>query len=505
MARREKKHTDTLIHLGTEAELWRTTDGQPFATVEDGGTHQNLEVDSNQFQRWLARRFWEEEETAAGANGLKQAIEVLAAMAIHEGTEHDTFIRLARHGPNVYLDRGGLEWHTIEITPEGWQPVQNPPVRFRRSPRVGELPWPESGGSLDDLCRFVNVRGDRDFVLAVSWLLGALNPGGPFPIALIQGEQGSAKSTLTRVLRSLIDPATPIHTTKPKSEQDLVISAHNSWVQAFDNLSKIPGGLSDAFCRIATGGGFKTRRLYHDTEEISLYVCRPQILNGIEDLATRDDLRDRGILFELPAIVGGDRKPERQFWAEFDEARPRILGALLDAVSTALREQPHVNVEELPRMADFATWVIGAEKGLPWQPGTFLDAYEENQRDASSLVLENSELGQRMIRFAEEHMPWDGTPTELYAHIWGRTGNLRGGRATAASMSQDLKRIAPSLRHRGIDVTWHRENDRNRTRKIAVRAVHGVQGWLEDLHDEERRSRTVAVPVEVVDGLVPVG
>ncbi len=163
-------------------------------------------------------------------------------------------------------------------------------------------------------------------------------------------------------------------------------------MQAFDNLSSVPDWLSDAFCRIATGGGFKTRRLYRDTEEISLQVCRPQILNGIEDLATRDDLRDRGILFELPVILGQRRKPEREFWAEFDEARPRILGALLDAASTALREQSHVDVEELPRMADFATWVIGAEKGLSWQPGTFLDAYEQNRRDAIALVLEHSPL-----------------------------------------------------------------------------------------------------------------
>ena len=108
-------------------------------------------------------------------------------------------------------------------------------------------------------------------------------------------------------------------------------------MQAFDNLSKVPDWLSDAFCRIATGGGFKTRRLYRDTEEISLQVCRPQILNGIEDLATRDDLRDRGILFELPVILSRRRKPEREFWSDFDEARPHILGALLDAASTALR------------------------------------------------------------------------------------------------------------------------------------------------------------------------
>ncbi len=72
-------------------------------------------------------------------------------------------------------------------------------------------------------------------------------------------------------------------------------------------------------------------------------------------------------------------------------------------------------------------------------------------------------------------MPWDGTPTELHGHIWGRTITLWGERSTPAAMSQELKRIAPALRHVGVDVTWARENDRNRTRKIAVRAVRAVQ------------------------------
>ena len=258
MTRNDTKHADKLIHLGTEAELWRTTDEQPYATVEVGGAHQNLGVESKQFHSWLTRRFWETEETAASAMGLRQALEVLAGFAIHEGAEHDTFIRLARLDANIYLDLGSSEWDAIEITPEGWQHVLHPPVRFRRSPGLSELPLPESGGSIEDLQPFVNVRDDKDFVLAVSWLLGALNPAGPFPIALIQGEQGSAKSTLTRVLRSIIDPAIPVHATKPKNEQDLVISAHTSWVQAFDNLSKVPEWLSDAFCRIATGGGLGT-------------------------------------------------------------------------------------------------------------------------------------------------------------------------------------------------------------------------------------------------------
>ena len=60
-----------------------------------------------------------------------------------------------------------------------------------------------------------------------------------------------------------------------------------------------PPWLSDALCRLATGGGHSARTLYTDLEEISLAVKRPVILNGIEDVATRPDLAERALQIEL--------------------------------------------------------------------------------------------------------------------------------------------------------------------------------------------------------------
>ena len=48
------------------------------------------------------------------------------------------------------------------------------------------------------------------------------------------------------------------------------------------------------------------------------------------------------------------RRDEAQFWREFEQARPRILGSLLDAASAGLRNLPNVRLDQLPRMADFA-------------------------------------------------------------------------------------------------------------------------------------------------------
>ncbi len=127
---------------------------------------------------------------------------------------------------------------------------------------------------------------------------------------VLHGEQGSAKSTLVRILRALIDPNTAALRAAPRDERDLVIAARNSWCLALDNLSHLPDWLSDALCRLATGSGFATRELYTDAEETIFAAQRPIVLNGIEELATRGDLLDRALLLYLPAIPEAQRHDE---------------------------------------------------------------------------------------------------------------------------------------------------------------------------------------------------
>src|SRR4029077_13027101 len=114
----------------------------------------------------------------------------------------------------------------------------------------------------------INVGDDSNWILCTSWLVAACRPTGTFPILILQGEQGSAKSTMVKLLRRIIDPSTAPVRTPPKDVRDLAIAANNSWIIAYDNLSGIPYWLSDSLCRLATGGGFSTRELYSDAEEV---------------------------------------------------------------------------------------------------------------------------------------------------------------------------------------------------------------------------------------------
>jgi hypothetical protein len=211
--------------------------------------------------------------------------------------------------------------------------------------------------------------------------------------------------------------------------------------------------LSDALARLATGAGFAARMLYSDGEEKLFYGARPIIINAIGDVVTRSDLLDRSLVLELPRIADQSRRTEEEFWADFDVAHPRILGALLDAVAGALARRPSIRLERLPRMADFATWAVAAEPALGWPDGAFMRAYAGNRASAHELALEASSVGSP-VRALVSAGDWQGTSTELLERLTSIAGESvtrrRDWPADPRALSQELARLAPNLRAVGI-------------------------------------------------------
>src|SRR5947208_13304817 len=213
-----------------------------------------------------------------------------------------------------------------KIGPDGWRVNKFPPVRFRRPAGILPLPVPERGGPIEGLLPLLNLSSRNDFVLVIAWLLAALRPGGPYPVLAISGEQGSAKTVLSKMLKALVDPnAAPVRAL-PREERELMIAANNGHLLAFDNLSGLSAWLTDALCRLASGGSFAVRQLYTNDEEVLFKAARPTVLNGIEDVIGRPDLADRAIFLTLGPIGEQQRRAETELWREFELSRPRLLG-----------------------------------------------------------------------------------------------------------------------------------------------------------------------------------
>ena len=344
---------------------------------------------------------------------------------------------------------------------------------------------PERGGTLDELRQLVNVATDDDFRLLVGWLLASLYPRGPYPILILNGEQGSGKSTQARLLRMLVDPnAAPIRM-PPREERDLLVAARNSRVVCLDNVSYVREWLADGLCRLSTGGGFSARQLYTDLDEVLFEVMRPALLNGIPDLATRPDLADRAISLVLPTISEDRRMSEYDFWQTLNAAKPRILGVLLDALSCAVRRLPEIQLDHLPRMADFARLLTAAEEAFGWEQGSFLNAYSNNQAEAIESTIEADPVAQAVMDLmrgglgadfgSQDVEPWSGTATILLQNLEGLVSESglrsRSWPKQANTLSNRLRRAAPALRTNGIEVEFGDREGRARHRVIRISKV----------------------------------
>src|SRR5262245_67365 len=467
----KKKQADVLIELASTAELFHDRDDVGYGRFDVNGHKENWPIRSKGFKRWLVRGFYESTQGAPSSEAMQAALGVLEARAQFDAPEHEVHVRVAGHDDSIYIDLADRDWRAIEIDENGWRVIDDPPVYFRRSSGMRPLPEPLTGGSVnDDLRPLLNVKMDNEFVLTVAWLLAALRPSGPYPVLALTGEQGSAKSMRANFLRALVDPNSVPLRALPRSEHDVFIAAHNSHVLAYDNASGLPDWLSDTFCRLATGGGFSTRELYTDQDEVLFGSKRPIILNGIDDIATRPDLADRSIVQTLAAISDERRKLETELWADFERNHPRILGALLDVVSHGLKTLPEVVLDRKPRMADFAVWVTACEGAL-WKKGTFMAAYTSNIDEAVETVLENDQVAAVLRKYMDRTPDgFKGTAAELLKAlnaVASETQQKAKGWPKAPSvLGSRLRRIAPPLRKIGIDVAFDREN-RRRTITIA--------------------------------------
>ena len=460
-----------LIPNAVSAEFFHTAEGTGFVDLLIGGNRHTWPIRSKRFRTWLRRRHYEATRTAASAAAINSALDLFEAQAQFEGPKRAVHIRLAEYAGHIYLDLADDCWRAAEIGPGGWRVIGSPPVRFRRAAGILPLPTPQAGGSIEELASFLNLPSRNDFVLVVAWLLATLRTGGPYPVLAISGEQGSAKTVLSKLLKALIDPNVAPVRALAREERDLVIAASNSHVLAFDNLSGLPHALSDAFCRLATGASFGLRQLYTDADEVLFQAARPILLNGIEDVISRPDLADRALFLTLPPIADRRRRSERQLWREFEVARPRILGSLLDAAACGLRNLPGIHLEQLPRMADFALWAAACETAF-WPAGTFARAYQANRRAAIEDLIDVDPVAARIRQIMASRSAWTGNASDLLragadladpglpsgAAAWPKTPRALAGR---------LRRAQPSLRALGIELAFSREG-RIGTRVIRI-------------------------------------
>lgn len=437
--------------------LIRTHAGDAYALIAGQGAAINVE--SRSFADALSTAFAVAHEgERPSEHGLRDGIASAGREARSSGLLRPVFTRVGSANGSVFLDLGDSTGSAVEITASGWEVTTSIPILFHRPETMRPLPVPSPDGDVSALKPFLPASEDAEY-LFISWLTACLMPAGPYPILVLHGQQGSGKSFLAKIAKSILDPGMADLQMMPPDRRELMISARHAHILSFDNLSSIEKDMSDALCCLASGTGLTARRLYSNSELETFQSARPFILNGIDDLMRRGDLADRAIILDLPTFNDTARQAESALLAIFREAHASILGGLLNGAVAALRNSESVIMAQTPRMADFARWVAGSESAYGWDSGSALAYYIKNRGESSEAVIDADDLATWLIdTFSPSHPQWEGTSSELLSFLpvprnrfWPETSSALGNR---------LNRIAPDLAKSGLIVSRRKSNGR---------------------------------------------
>jgi hypothetical protein len=291
----------------------------------------------------------------------------------------DPTSRHLRVAPLGFLPEDGLVLDlgrgdkVVTITRDGWKvvPAAAELPTFRHTLNTKLLPAPVPGGSLTELRELLNV-GDQEWAGITSWLLAALLPDITRPVLLLTGGQCSGKSVMGHLLTHLIDPGGAFGPL-PANEDAWETAVDASRVVAFDNVSHIPTWPSDVLCQAVHGDVNLRRTLGSPIEDRPRRNDPAFLLAGtVDPLEVRADLADRMVVVQLHRLA--ERRPESELWKAYTEARPRILGALLDLLVAVLGKLPAVREKadrgDIPavRMVDHGLVLAALEEATGGRP-----------------------------------------------------------------------------------------------------------------------------------------
>jgi len=271
----------------------------------------------------------------------------------------------------------------IEITEVGWKIIHLDTPIFRKSNTALPQVVPNQSYNVENFDKSVRFWNrleynsifravpEEEFKLFMIYLVYCFIPQLPKPILLLrgdgedqdEGEGGSGKSTLIRLVKQIVDPSSSELSSIPKETKDLKILLSDNHYTPFDNVTYINSEVSDTLCQGVTGGSISSRKLYTDGDLNTIRYKNCIAINGINLRKIKPDLKDRAIIFDIPRIDDLFRRTESDIEERFEKLLPELLRRIFDVLSKVLmfmatnpEEVDEIKNNNLPRMADFAVY-----------------------------------------------------------------------------------------------------------------------------------------------------
>ncbi len=461
---------DTLLALCIEKNciLFHDQLGEPYVYFKTPKQWIVRRIGSSDFQNWLRQLFYEHTGKAIGDTTLKSVTGLLTCKALYEGAEHYLYNRIAWQGSAIVYNLCNKSGQAVVTDEKGYSVMSLKEPLFRHYRHQRPQVAPASKGAVSDLLQFVNLKeGNKDQeLLFLVYVISCFIPDFPHVILVVSGEKGSAKSSLLKLVRRIIDPAKPLLLGLSENPDDLPQQLDHNYFAPYDNVSRFSRKISDRLCRASTGDGDTKRKLYSDDDDFVREYQRCVALNGINVCAREPDLLERCLLIELERIPKDKRKTEKQLWEEFDEALPRILNGIFSVLSDAIGKYSTIKASGRNRMADFEQWGCAIAEALGSSSTEFIEAYERNLGMQNREAINENDIATVIVGLMDrEEGYWEGTTTELLEVLtkiaseeekidvknraWPKRANTLGKR---------IREVQSNLLEVGIQVTSQHKN-----------------------------------------------
>lgn len=422
----ESNKVDNLIEIALKPEnidkVFKDQYEKPFAAVRlgnDDGHLRILPINSTKFKRYLSKLYRKNTGSSISDSLLGTVITNLASEAEFSGEVIPLHLRVAWGAEAnrtkedcIYYDMCDGQGRIIEISNEGWRIVDensdknnnNYPILFIKHNQKSQVEpnreYPDD--IFDQLLNLTNVKNQKHRLLLKVYIISTIIPDIDHVILTTYGPKGAAKSFLLELVKKLIDPTKPILLTLHRNVDQFIQQNNHNYMNFYDNVKHISSWISDEICKAVTGIGQTKRQLYTDDEDIVYEHKRCLGLNGINVALTESDALDRSLFIELEEIDEDVRKKEGDLWKEFERIKPLVFGYILDVIAKAMQIKSSLNLETLPRMADFTEWGEAISQAMGYPPNVFVQAYSENRNEQNIVAVNENFVGFLILGYIQD-------------------------------------------------------------------------------------------------------
>lgn len=416
--------------------------GSFYAVIEKDGHNEMLNMDSEEFDMYLCRLYYESETknkilTGYTINNSKRLLKSFS------NATRTIYTRIAKKDDTIYYDLNNERWQSVEITKGGWKVIPSPMI-FRRAgldrkqvqPKLTPYGLPNresmSRRFLREIIDKFYIKEDYQKTIAEVYLISLFIEDIAHPLILPNGPRGSGKTLLLRLFKLIVDPRAEDESLVerlPRDDKDRRVSIYHSYFPCFDNESHLDQDSMDEICAWVTGTAMTVRQLY-TTDEFRTFTAKRVIgITGINIPVTSSDALNRAFIVDMNPIPNGYGETseskligEKKFINDIRQYLPDILAYIFNVLVQALSKYDEIKdqIKSNHRLADFVIWGETISRVIGNEDNAFLKAWNRNTHQQNINVIENNPLAGLLIDYVfnrHDQIEFLIEPTQLHLNM----------------------------------------------------------------------------------------